>query len=152
MGGVSSTTSRVMTTPVVVFDLATLRFEWTGARRGVTVWTPARRLLAAWECPDGGQVSEREAVFQALDAALAKPVSIDGVEHRVALYNPYTTQIALSPVPDTATFTDGDLLPLAVEGTAATLTGDTLVVGSRTLSRLEVNLSAVSAALAAHRA
>jgi hypothetical protein len=151
IGDVSTTTPRTGTTPVVVFDLAMLRFEWTGARTGMTVWTPARRLLAAWEAPEGEQVSEREAVFQALDRVLELPLLLDGTEHQVALYNPYTSQIALSPVPDTLTFTDGDPVELVAEGSIAALVQDALAIGGRRLARLDVDFASVSAALTAHR-
>lgn len=151
IGDVSTTTPRTGTTPVVVFDLAMLRFEWAGARTGVTVWTPARRLLAAWEAPEGEQISEREAVFQALDRVLELPLLIDGTEHQVALYNPYTSQIALSPVPDTLTFTDGDPLELAAEGSIAALTQDAMTIDGRRLARLDVDFASVSAVLSAHR-
>lgn len=136
---------------MVVFDLAMLRFEWAGARTGVTVWTPARRLLAAWEAPEDEQTSEREAVFQALDRVLELPLLIDGSEHQVALYNPYTSQIALSPVPDTLTFTDGHPLELAAEGSIAALTQDAMMVDGRRLARLDVDFASVSAVLSAHR-
>lgn len=136
-------------TQVLVIDLAVLRFEWGDARRSINAWTPARRLLATVAVAEG--CSEREAVFNVLDAALAAPVVTEHGPAQLGLYNPFSAQIALSPVPDTLSYSDRRPIVLDEEGSIAELHGDVLVLDGRELEALEPNLAEVERAFAAHR-
>ena len=135
---------------MVVFDLAALRLEWAQDRRAVTVWTPARRLLTTWALGEE-QISDREAVFSALDHLLDSPVLFQERRCEVGLYNPFTGQVALRPVPHTSSYSDQRPVPLDAEGTLARLVDGELVIGDRILEALEPSFQAVTAAFAAHQ-
>ena len=104
----------------VIFDLATVRYRFTAHRTSVSALAATGELLAVVELAP--HHSEREAAFLAVDAALAGGrVQRHGERYRVALYNPYTAEVCIRPVPDTLIFTDRTPLVLAPEGVTAEL-------------------------------
>jgi hypothetical protein len=96
-------------------------------------------------------VSDREAVFQVLDQALNTSIEGPNGLGRLALYNPFTAQIAYGSIPDTTTFTDREPIALDGEGTAGYVTGDVLTIAGRELAALDPSLDEVEFAFAAHR-
>lgn len=118
--------------PVLVLDMATLRFMRTGpSRRRVQVLTARNEVLAVADIQlnlETGLFDEETTAFYALDAALGGTVlrtPEDGsgppVPHRIALYNPYTGEISLGALPDTQILASDELLPLPVEGAQSAL-------------------------------
>lgn len=133
----------------MVYDLATLRFEWLVGSRRLGAFTPSRRLLGAREIVDG--TSDREAVFELLDQLLADGVAGDEGQVSCALYNPTTWQVAVHAIPDTESFGDHIPLDIAPDGVLAQMTSGVLVVGNRRLAPLERSMLLVRQAFAAHR-
>lgn len=107
----------------------------------------------------GVSAVSREVFFAILDLALDRArvsrVGPDGVRtlRRVALYNPYTSDIAALSVPATQVFTVSGPLPLPEEGVLAVLGEDVFHVGkSMTLALCEPSPERVSRSLADHMA
>jgi hypothetical protein len=96
-------------------------------------------------------VSDREAVFQVLDQALNTTIEGPNGIGRLALYNPFTSQIAYNSVPNTITFTDREPIDLDSEGTAAVLTGEKMKIAGREFYVVDPSLDEVEFAFAAHR-
>jgi hypothetical protein len=136
-------------TPIVVFDLAVLRFEWGPDRASMTAWSPGRKLVGTCGIEPG--TSDREAVFKVLDQALDTVVEGPDGPGRPALYNPFTAQIAYGSVPSTLTFTDREPLELDTEGTAGYVEDGVMVIGDRRLESVDAGLHEVEFAFAAHR-
>lgn len=139
---------------VIVFDLAQLQFRRTPAPSGagsvLSVRTPHIGVL--YEHVLDAAVSDREAVFHALDQMLASfelPAN-DGSWCPVALANPFSHQVAFGAVPHTEVFTDGAPLELRTFGSLARLEDGVLVIGERTLSRMHLDARSTQASLAAH--
>lgn len=134
----------------VIFDIATVRYRFSAARTSVTALAPTGELLAVVELAPG--TSDREAAFAAADAALRAGRVLRGdVRARVALYDPYTAEVALDPVPATRTFTDRAPVSFGPEGTLAVLDDRGLVIESRVLGPVTRSFAATSRALLAHQ-
>jgi hypothetical protein len=142
-------TRSISATPVVVFDLAVLRFEWGPKRSSISAWTPGRKLIGLCVLEPG--VSDREAVFKVLDEALQTLVEGPNGAGKLALYNPFTAQIAYGAIPSTVTFTDREPIALDAEGTAAVIVDGELEIDGRFLEALTPSLEEVEFAFAAHR-
>jgi hypothetical protein len=137
---------------VIIFDLGKLKLEWAPSKTGVSIYTSSRRLLTTWEKPSEHTfTSDREAAFEALDHLLGVELHTSGIAYRVGLYNPYTTQVALQPVPLTLSYSDTNPLRLGDDGEYAELLENELLIGTRVLTRVELGIETVSEALAAHR-
>lgn len=140
---------------VIIYDVASLRYQWDSGRTTATASNAAGEVLASVDCAPG--TSDREAAFLAMDAALAgarlRRTDARGVQsyRRVALYNPFTAQVALGSVPRTQVFSDGQALELEAGGSEAVVADGALWVGSRVLPTFEPDPLAVGAALSAHR-
>ena len=139
---------------VIVFDLAQLQFRRAPAPSGagsvLSVRAPHVGVLYEYAVDDG--VSDREAVFRALDEMLARlelPAS-DGSWHPVALANPFSHQVAFGAVPHTEVFTDGAPLELRAFGSLARLEDGVLVIGDRALPLSRLDARTTQASLAAH--
>lgn len=133
-----------------VYDLSSLRFRADSNARTLSVSSTAGELLATVSIPEG--TSEREAVFLTLDAALDSAKVVRGNDAcGIAFYNPFTTQIAVSAVPDTVAYADGEEVDLTADGAAATLRDGILVIAGRELLPVETAMSSVAAAITAHR-
>ena len=145
MANIRSKTS----TPVVVLDLAVLRFEWGPNRSSISAWTPGRKLIGL--CALEAGVSDREAVFKVLDEALKTLIEGPSGTGRLALYNPFTAQIAFGGVPSTVTFTDREPVALEIEGANAVVVNGCLEIDGRVLDPLTPSLEEVEFAFAAHR-
>ena len=134
--------------------MASLKFRWNTDKSVLSVSSPQAELLAQVHCPEG--TSEREAAFLALDAALAsariKRTEPGGSRalRRLALYNPYTAQVAVGSVPRTETYGDGHTMDIPLEGLPARIEDDFLWAGDRMLSQLQFDYEDINAAMAAH--
>lgn len=119
----------------------------------LSVSAPHVGVLVEYPCTDS--CSHREAVFRALDVILCdvEMPAADDSWCKVGLYNPLTSQIAISAVPDTVVYGDG--FPIAVNscGSVASLSGDgsSLLVAGRTMGTLHGTMRETQHALAAHR-
>lgn len=148
-------------TPVVVLDMATLRFRTRASGGPVQLTTRTGQVLAVVH-PRRGE-ARRSVAFRALDAALAEarlPLPTGGPRGtryaRLALYNPFTGDVSYDPVPGTVTFTSGAPVPLDADGTIGLLHGgerpDVLEVSGYTLVATERDVSELTRVIAAQSA
>jgi len=135
----------------VIFDLATLRYRFGAHRASVSALAPTGELLAVVDLAP--HHSDREAAFLAADAALRTGRVVRSGHHvRVALYNPYTADVCVGPVPTTKVYCDRQPLVLAPEGLLATLDETGLCVSEdRTLGLFTPTLASTSRKLLAHQ-
>ena len=140
---------------VIVFDMSQFRFvrqtPVSDAGSVLRVEAPHAGTLGVYPLVEG--VSDREAVFEALDDLLAhlEMPGRSGQWFKVALYNPLSCQIAFAPVPDTMVFTDQLPLDIPACGVTAVIEGDRMDVQGRLLSQLIPGMQSTQRALAAHR-
>lgn len=154
------------TSDVVVLDMSALRLTLDRARAAVTV---ANGIEVVAVIPldeltgDGGIGTEedqrREMVFQALDRTLAtgrlSRVGTAGLVERlpVALYNPYTAEVASGPVPTTRAFSAGVPLAIPSDGLICRLAADSLVWADGTrLHEQDRTFAQMTRVFAAHAA
>lgn len=102
--------------------------------------------------PYNSSWSDREAVYQVLNAVLAetKLPMIDGGWMSVSLYNPFSKQVAYGTVPDTLVFAEDYPLYLPYTGLVGEVEDDKLVVGDSVLEILRPGVSSTQRALASH--
>lgn len=115
--------------------MATLRFQ----RSGTALRVATRSGLVLGTVHPRRNEARGDMAFRAMDAALSggRVLEIDPgdprarVHREIALYNPFSADIAYGPVPQTLTFNNGEPLPIDPDGTPATLT---LTDGKATLT------------------
>ena len=133
----------------VVFDMSSLVFGVSPEGSTLSVRTADRVLLGSIELPPG--VSRAEWCFRLLDDVLARCVLTERQNARVALYNPYSAEVAVGAVPHTTVFSASTPLPLDAAGTDADLDGGVLTLaGGEQLSIIEPSLEMVTRAFRAH--
>lgn len=112
--------------PVLVLDMASLRFQAARTRGTVRVTTRDGQLLGVVYSRAGE--SRSDVAFRAMDAALREGSVLDvdptaparRVTRQVALLNPFTGDIAWRGVPDTVTFfSAGTVVDVDPDGTVA---------------------------------
>jgi hypothetical protein len=139
---------------VCLFDLASLRFERSADRGVVLVRTASGELLASSTVPV--DADEGRCAATVCDEALARGTVLRYVDGQgdmavpIALYNPYSGDVAVDALPHTRAFGDGRPLRLDPNGALAVLDGDTLVVDGRPLAWIPAGAVSCSRALAAH--
>jgi hypothetical protein len=161
------------TTAVVVLDMAALRIALDRPTASVAVLNGVEPVavfplasfdLAGFDAgftsrPDGGpdETPRREFVFQVLDRTLKTGrltrVDAQGAPGRlgVALYNPYTAEVAVGAVPTTRAFSRGAPLPLPAGGLVCTVGSQTLVLPDGTeLVEQERTFAQMTRVFAAH--
>lgn len=80
-------------TQYVLFDLAEVRYRDNG--EVVTAYTPLRERVGTSDVLPAGK---RETYLAALDDAICRGVVWrDGVQYRIAFYNPHTAEVSLGP-------------------------------------------------------
>lgn len=133
-----------------VFDLSSLRFRSDRPAGRLSVLTSAGELLASVELENG--TSDREAVFRALDAALAhgRLARPEGTR-ALAFLNPYSNQVAVDAVPETVTYQASELVRISELGAPATLRDGLLELDGHTLVPVTPDMTSVMEALTAHR-
>jgi hypothetical protein len=134
---------------LIVFDLSTLSFRRSADGM---VYLSLPGLADVVGRRPGPDASERETVFEVLDAALGE-LSIpaaDGTWRRPAFYNPLTAQVAVGAIPSTETFSDSAPIALDLHGTNASLRNGLLIVGTRELPPLLPDAELVRRSLMAH--
>jgi hypothetical protein len=142
--------STITTMEFWVFDLASLRYRSDRGVGRLSVLTAAGELLAAVGVENG--TSEREAVFRALDAALAhgRLIRPEGTM-ALAFLNPYSSQIAVGAVPETVSYQSADQVRLSEHGARATLRDGLMEIDGHVLVPVTPDMSSVMEALTAHR-
>lgn len=144
---------------MLIFDLASLRYQWNATRTALSALSARGELLAVVDAPAGAD--GREAAFDVCDAALdrgriSRPGD-DGLRtrYRVALYNPYSAEVSVQSVPHTKVFSAGTRLTIPASGLAAVLevVDDTeqLRAGDVVLARRHPDFSALTRAYSSHR-
>lgn len=135
---------------ILVLDMGTLAFR-RESQSTVVVSAPGLPEVVRACVPDG--CSDREAVFQALDAALGNArMAADGGWLPVALVNPASCEVAVGPVPRTLVFSDGDPIEVPAGGVLARFDDGALVLdGGRRLTPVDESVDAVERALVAQR-
>jgi hypothetical protein len=135
-----------------VLDMSSLRFHRDRGR--IAVLAGSGEMLVS--CADDESLDDREAALCGMDTLLAtgklRRHDADGshVEAVVALYNPYTMEVAVGAMPDTVVYGDGSPLELPGAGALAGSDGGELVLGARTLAVREPEWASVLRAQAAH--
>lgn len=85
--------SSAIETKYVLFDLAEVRYRDNG--EVVTAYTPLRERVGTSDTLAAGR---RETYLAALDDAICRGVVWrDGVQYRIAFYNPHTAEVSLGP-------------------------------------------------------
>lgn len=146
-----TSTPRVDPIPVLVLDLATLRFAWQAERSVLALLSAPGELLAVVDCAPG--TTERQGAFAVLEEAAATARLVrEGVEYRVAFYNPYTAEVSFDATVANRVFAARTPLTLAAAGAPASITGDTLTLAGRQLSeRTDFDATDALRAVAAHQ-
>ena len=136
---------------VLLVDMSTLSYRLDRARREIAVSAPGLPGLCTAGVP--ADVTEREAVFVGLDETLRSGrVPVGSGWARVALCNPLTDEVAIGPLPDTATHSDGEMLSIPATGLLCSVGSGMLVLpDGRALGRVVPSYASVSRAIAAHR-
>jgi hypothetical protein len=139
--------------PVVVFDLATLRFRRSAKRTSMSVIAASGEVLAVVDTV--GHDSNADAAFAACEHALsAGRVRRDGTIRRVVLYNPYTAQASYGPAVDAVIF-GGEPLAVEIGGSCGMVQVDgpesTLDVAGVVRTAVQVSVAAASRAFLANR-
>lgn len=143
---------------VLIFDLATLRYQWDATRATLSVLSSRNELLAVVDVAP--TTNEREAAFQACDAALdrsrvSRTTPAGRLRHRIALYNPYSAEVSFAAVPKTKVFSAATRLTIPANGLPATLVSsvdgpDVLIAGDDVLIHQQPSFAALTRAFAAH--
>ena len=138
---------------IVIFDLTHLRMSLLphgDATSLLRIEAPHIGVLANHVVAPG--VSQREAVYRALDSMLAtfELPSSEGKWCPVAFYNPLSYQIAYKSVPETMVYGDGHALDVHAFGSVAQLRDDVLVLQDIELPRIQLDAHTTKASLAAH--
>lgn len=104
--------------------------------------------------PYNSSWSDREAVYQVLNAVLAETrlPTVDGAWIGISLYNPLSKQVACGPVPDTVVYTENSPLYLPSTGLVGEIVDGKLVVDGNVLSMLLPGVGSTQKALASHLA
>jgi hypothetical protein len=139
--------------PVVVYDLATLRFRRSARGTSMSVVAASGEVLAVI---DTLAVDENEdAAYAACEHALATcNVERGGEWCKIALYNPYSGEISYQAAPDSRVFSGR--VPVALEsgGSVALIEegakGLELVINGQRLFEISVSLVGASRAWAAN--
>lgn len=142
-----------------VFDAASLRFVRSHDGTTLSVRSATGERLA--ECAVQGS-DRREHALAGLDAVLAsgkvlRPSLEDPARRakvRVAIYNPYTAQVAVAPLPDTVTLGDFEPLALPLAGLVGAFDDEaqTLSLGLRSLHVIDARRSQLATLHDAHNA
>lgn len=125
---------------VVVFDLSTLTFTLSASRRSMTLRSAAGESLAvvsARPAEDEETVAFR-ALTQAVDHTRVLRTDDRGTVsgYGVALYNPFTAQLAYTSAQGSVTFACPSPCPVPSTGVAGTICGEP---GNRTLTAGELH-------------
>lgn len=137
-----------------LFDMGTIRFCWDRHRGALTVYSPRREVLGVLALPE--TTTLEEVAFCGYDAALAKgriervAVGAGRVRAQVALYNPYTAEVAVGGEGRTRTFADHRLVSLEADGSLVDLDENGLWVGGRCLPECHRDARALSRAVTAY--
>lgn len=142
-----------------MLDMAAVRFVRSEDGMSLSALAGTGELIALIDVAPG--TADREAALAAFDAALdlarvPRPSLTDPsriVRTRVALYNPYTCEVAVGALPSTVAFGDMAPLQLPPSGVLASRSADepdVLVVGARRLPRRVPTPASVSRAYVAH--
>jgi len=136
---------------VLILDMSALSYRLDRDGQEIAVSAPGLPGLCTVGVPAG--VTEREAVFMGLDETLRSGrVSIGSGWARVGLCNPLTDEVAIGPLPDTATYFDGEMICVPSTGLLCSVGNGVLVLpNGRTLDRVDPSYASVSRAVAAHR-
>jgi len=129
--------------PHLIFNIAQLRYRFGEHRASVSAVAPTGEKLSVVALAQHN--SDREAAFLASDAALRSGwIQRDGIRHRVGLYVPYSCEVCIGGVPETAVYSDRVPLAVVPEGVVASLVQNGMRVGERTLSLVTASLATSS--------
>ncbi len=139
--------------PVVVYDLATVRFRRSAKGRSMSMIAASGETLAVVDT--NGDATNEDAAYAACEHALnGARVRRDGVVCRVALYNPYTAHIAYLPAPDSVIFTNHEPRSIGMHGETGVVYFDgeqhTLEISGEQIDEEQLTVSAASRAWDAH--
>jgi len=152
---------------VLVLDMATIRFRWGPEKATCAAVTSRGEVLAVVETArdDAGNLDVPGTAYRAFDEALGSGsvlrVLDDGsavpVRHEIALYNPFTGEVAIGAVPATITFADGrpvELDPAGVTAVALPAGAEAYLElsGGRTLLPRQLSLAGLTRVQEAHAA
>lgn len=116
---------------------------------------PSGELIAHFVHDD--DLDDREVFLRACDAALAtgkvQRVRPDGALHKVAvgLYNPYTYELAVQPLPNTRAYGDDQPVVIPTGGLCGDAQPGHVTIAGRNLNRLEPDRQRFARAQHAHR-
>lgn len=154
------TTARNRPEPTLLVDMATLRYRWGPDRRSCALLLSTGELVVVVDVDDPSE-DVRVVAYRALDAALdrgrVQRLRADGrtVTVPVAVYNPFSAEVSVGPVPHTVTFTDEDPLPVPAEGCMVNVHGGRgrrVEVAGRTLLPRELTLTEMTRTQMSHQA
>lgn len=137
---------------IYVLDMAALTVEVDGADGRIC--GPAGDLITTFDIPQS--CDGREAFLLGCDAALdyGKVQRVDNKgklrNFPVGLYNPYTYEVAVKPLPNTRAFSDNRPLEMPADGVASCFTGDSVTTEGRNLPRLQPDRNRFARAQQAH--
>ena len=139
--------------PILILDMATLRFV-RPAGRGATRVTTRTGLMLASVHPRAGE-ADADLAFRCMDAALrtAQVMVIDPATQarrcvHVGLYNPLSGDVAVGATPHTVTFTSGGTVDLDPDGTYGVHDEDELTIAGQTLKQADRGVRELTRTLA----
>jgi hypothetical protein len=129
--------------PIVVYDLATVRFRRSTKGASMQMVAASGEVLAVVDLV--ALTSNEDGAFACCEHALAaaRPRR-DGRRMRVALYNPYTAQISYGAGPDCTVFADQAPVALDPGGTVGHLVEDGLLIDGRCVTPHTTTVAATS--------
>jgi hypothetical protein len=136
-----------------LLDLAGIRFSWSKGSSCLSIYSSRLEVLGVVQLDP--ELSTEEMALRGLDEVLAngrvERVQFDGrVVFPIALYNPFTSQVAVGAIPLTRTYSDRAVIDMDDDGCRAKLVEEELYVDERCLPLVPVGPGAVSRAKLAH--
>jgi len=139
---------------VWLLDLASIRFSWSPGSSCLSVFSSRLEVLAVVKLDPTlpveelatrgfNEVLERGKITRVLDTGGRSTF-------RVALYNPYTAEVAVGGLPRTKAFSDREALQISDEGCPGAVRGNQLWLAGRKLEYVPVSPAHIIHAKAAH--
>lgn len=126
----------------LLIDMSSLRFQRSVDKKSIQASFIDNSPLINIEVDETS--SDQESVFLLFEELLTKDnISFEGGTYPVALYNPFTFQVAVNPTPDTEIYTNNSSLEIKENGELADLKSGKIIFNQQTLNKINPNYAQV---------